>query len=89
MNKELEIRFKSIVGGSNFMTPIVIDYFERGDYIIELSTGNGKFCGLYGYGVTVANTKTNEHCIDLCESFSDANKDIAREKAMEYINSLF
>lgn len=30
MDKTLEYQFKSIVGGSNFMTPEVIDYYKRG-----------------------------------------------------------
>ena len=45
MDKTLEYQFKSIVGGSNFMTPEVIDYYKRGHYVIELSTGSGLFCG--------------------------------------------
>lgn len=85
--QELELMFKGIVGADNFMTPVIIDYFERGSYIIELSTGNGKFCGLYCYGVTIADTKTRKHLIDLSKSFSSPCKDIALKDAMEYIAS--
>ena len=85
--QELELKFKGIVGGDNCMTPVIIDYFERGSYIIELSTGNGKFCGLYCYGVTIADTKTRKHLIDLSNSFSSPSKEIALKDAMEYIDS--
>lgn len=85
--QELELEFKRIVGGNNFMTPVIIDYFERGSYIIELSTGHGKFCGLYCYGVTIADTKTREHLVDLSKNFSSSSKDIALKNAMEYIAS--
>lgn len=85
--QELELEFKRIVGADNFMTPVIIDYFERGSYIIELSTGHGKFCGLYCYGVTIADTNTRKHLIDLSKSFSSSSKEIALKDAMEYINS--
>lgn len=85
--QELELEFKRIVGGDNFMTPVIIDYFERGSYIIELSTGHGKFCGLYCYGVTIADTKKREHLVDLSKSFSSSSKEIALKDAMEYIDS--
>lgn len=88
MDKTLEYQFKSIVGGSNFMTPEVIDYYKRGHYVIELSTGSGLFCGSWCYGVTVANTLFKEHCVDLCKSFSHPNKQIAEREALDYINSL-
>lgn len=85
--QELELEFKRIVGGDNFMTPVIIDYFERGSYIIELSTGHGKFCDLYCYGVTIADTKTREHLVDLSKNFSSSSKDIALKNAMDYIAS--
>ena len=85
--QELELEFKRIVGGDNFMTPVIIDYFERGSYIIELSTGNGKFCGLYCYGVTIADTKTRKHLIDLSKNFSSPCEKIALKNAMDYIAS--
>lgn len=85
---ELELKFKSIVGGSNIFTPKVIGYYERGSYIIELSMSNSLFCGEWAFGVTVANHETKEHCHLLCKSFLNKFKDIGRKKAMEYINSL-
>lgn len=84
----LEMQFKSIVRGSNIFTPEVLNYFERGSYIIELSTSDGLFCGEWAFGVTVANYETNEHCHLLCKSFLSRNRDVAYKDAMDYINSL-
>ena len=66
--------FTSIVKGENFMTPRVHGYYLKGDYIIELSSGD--FMSGRMYGVTVANRVTKTHENALCRSFDklkDAN----------------
>lgn len=85
---DLELKFRRIVKGVNIMTPEVVDYFKRGDYIVELSKGNGQFCGSYCYGVTVANVAENEHCTNLSKGFFNRDKNAALKEAMDYINSL-
>ena len=79
----LEIIFKSVVPHKNFITPDVEGYFERGNYVCELS--RGEFCGIKMYGVTVVDKTTKTHCCDICKSFSGSR---AKEQAMEYIDSL-
>ena len=83
-----KMAFKSIVDGVNFMTPEVVDYFERGKFVAELSTSDDLFCGLHAFGVTVANTKDRKHEISMCRSFLNKDKETARKNALEYINSL-
>ena len=86
--RNLEMAFRSIVAGVNFMTPEVESYFEKGNFIAELSTSDDLFCGLHAFGVTVANTKDRKHEISMCRSFLNKDKETARKNALEYINSL-
>lgn len=85
--ERLERIFKSVLPNKNFMTPCVVGYFKKGNYIIELSTDSVPFCGLHSYGVTVVDTDTMSHCVDLSESFSNKNENVAKREAMEYIES--
>lgn len=86
--KDLRMMFMRILPPVNFMTPYVEGYFEKGEYLIELSTGgySSVLC-CYIFGVTVVNTKTRIHCIDLCKSFVGRTERGTREEAMEYIES--
>ena len=67
--------------GENFMTPNVERYGQQGDFVYELSSGEG-FTGGTIYGVTVVDLRTMKHRNDLSEmfhSYSEAN---------DYINDL-
>lgn len=90
MERDAEATFKSIVDGFNFMTPIVIDYYDLGNRICELSTnarGNMHSKNYFGaklFGVTNIVYKGNKWVRDF-------DKDTAFDKksdAVEYIESL-
>lgn len=87
-NAKLALIFKSIVKGQNIMTPTVVDFYRRGDYICELSTSSEPFMYDYLYGVTVVNERTGEHCVDMSKCFSARTREYAKKKAMDYLDSL-
>lgn len=73
MKNETEGAFKN----ANFMTPVVLGYYQAGRYTFELSKGKG-FTGGNIFGVTVA--KDGKHLEgkgDCCES---------RQKAIEFMD---
>lgn len=70
--------FCTIVGGRNFITPYVIDYYDIKDGACELS--KGKFLDNTLFGVTVV--KNGENRYDLSKCFHSENE------AMDYIKTL-
>lgn len=85
--KNLERKFKSVVPHKNFMTPNVEGYFEKGDYICELSSGY-IFCGLYVFGVTTINAKTMKHESEKSKSFFHCIEEQAKNNALNFIHSI-
>ena len=81
MIKTTSKEFKSVVKGENFMTPMVMSYWISGDYIAELSQGDG-FDGSGIFGVTVVNGETMTHDHEKSMSFAD------HKEALDYIKSL-
>lgn len=85
---ELARIFKSVVKGKNFMTPNVDGFFRRGKYVIELSYSNyNSFCG-YQFGVTIVDARSLTRCFEFDKAFCDENRDDARRKALDYIESI-
>ena len=58
--------FRSVVKGTNFMTPNIISHHKIKGGAVELSSGKG-FSGSTMYGVTVV--KDNKHNTDLSKCF--------------------
>ncbi len=90
MERDAKATFQSVVKGTNFMTPIIISYYDLGNRICELSTnvrGNLRSKHYFGdklFGVTNIVHKGNEWVRDI-------DKDMAFDKeadAVEYIESL-
>lgn len=80
MERDTKATFKSVVDGFNFITPIVIDYYDLGNRICEMSTN----IHMNMFGVTNIIHKGNKWVRDF-------DKDTAFDKesdAIEYIESL-
>lgn len=75
--------FRSIVKGSNFMTPSIIDYKIVSKFVVEVS--HGKFVDTTFFGVTVADMETKTHRKDLsksCENLSDVESYLTELEAV-------
>ena len=83
-----EILFRSIVKGSNFVTPDVLDYIysDNKRYLAELSVS--KIFGNAIYGVTVADVIKRKQADHLSKPFIHEDKNVAYENAIEYIRGL-
>lgn len=77
----LGARFRAILPYKNFLTPTIIIYRYRCDYLIELSYGED-IGGAGMFGVTVVDCKKQEHRRDLCGLFK------TRKEANTHINKL-
>ena len=77
-NSEIHREFS----GTNFLTPTILDYGQRQEYVYELSEGDGIFGGKI-FGVTVRNIKTKQDEHDMSEMFHSLNA------AYRYIDSSF
>lgn len=80
-NDQLSTEFRTVIKGSNFMTPHIVGFWSVGNYVCELSKGND-FSGGRIYGVTVVNRETQERELELDQSFNS----LAQAKA--YMRSL-
>jgi len=74
-------KFKQVVKNRNFMTPELERYGQQGDFVYELSSGQG-MTGNTVYGVTVVDLRTKEHRHDLSNMFH------SYKEANDYINDL-
>ena len=83
-----EILFRSIVKGSNFVTPDVLDYIysDNKRYLAELSVS--KIFGNAIYGVTVVDVIERKQAEHLSKPFIHEDKNAAYENAIEYIRGL-
>lgn len=72
--------FNQVVRGKNIITPRVRGYYQNGNYLMELSEGEG-FNGEPVYGVTVVNIAYKEHEHDLSKMF------FSRKEAESYMNT--
>ena len=83
-----EILFRSIVKGSNFVTPNVVDYIysDNMKYIAELSVS--KIFGKAIYGVTVVNVSARKKAEHLSKPFLDEDRAVAYSQAINYIKNL-
>lgn len=77
---DLEHKFRKVLPHKNFMTPTVMSFRQKGDYIIELSKGEG-INGRDLFGVTVVNMHTKEHEHEMSTCFQ------SYEACNEYINN--
>ena len=75
-------RFRGIVPGANPITPVVIKFVEKGDYIIELSEDCGSSSYSRIFGVTVVNYKEKVKDDDLSRGFAH------KREAEAYIDSI-
>jgi len=73
--------FQSVTPSKNVMTPHIMGFLRRGDYVIELSRGKGIFTP-FMYGVTVVNLLTKKQGYDLSACFD------TEQEARDYINTL-
>ena len=83
-----EILFRSIVKGSNFVTPDVLDYIysDNKRYLAELSVS--KIFGNAIYGVTVVDVVKRKPAEHLNKPFIHEDKNAAYDNAIEYIRGL-
>ena len=82
-NEEL---FTSVLKGRNFVTPKVISFERKGDYVCEVS--HGRMFSNHIVGVTVVNAVKKERAMEFDKSFTEATLNRALKKATEYINNL-
>lgn len=75
----LGFKFRSIVKGSNFVTPFVKGYTKIKNYIVEITTGN-KFIDLTPFGITVVIDELRNNKLSTCV--------YSMEEVEEYINNL-
>lgn len=83
-NINMEIFF-AVRKGVNVVTPDIISYERKGDYVIEVS--KGRFLDSYLFGVTVVNAITRVAEWDKDKCFSARTEREAYLEAMEYVNS--
>jgi hypothetical protein len=73
--------FKQVVKGKNPLTPEIMAYYTSGDYLVELSRGEGFGEGDV-YGVTVVDSKTMQHNHNKSDMF------YSRTGAVNYIKEI-
>jgi len=83
---ELRNKFSAILGGHNFITPVIVDYVQKGKYICEISKEYYPVDHLVG--VTVVDTKAKERCIDKDKCFTGRTFDESIQKARDYIETI-
>ncbi len=79
--KSAQTIFRSIVKNKNFMTPDVVSFKRRGNYVFEIASG--EFMGKPIFGVTVVNVKELKHDHDLSKGGFES-----LELAEEYMESI-
>lgn len=82
----LREKFAKILGGFNFITPVIVDYVQRGRYICEIS--KEQYPAEHLVGVTIVDTVNKERCMDKDTSFTGKTWDESMQKAYSYIESL-
>lgn len=80
-------KFRKVKPIQNFLTPDVEGYFQKGNYICELSSG-GEFCGKYIFGVSVINEQTMQYEEEKSKCFLHPNEEQAKNDALNYIHNL-
>lgn len=86
LENPLRKKFTEILGGFNFITPVIDDYVQRGKYICEIT--KELYPTEHLVGVTVVDTMNKERCTDKDMSFTGKTWDESMRKAYLYIESL-
>lgn len=80
----------------NFMTPIIITYFQIDGYFVEVSTSDSTFCGLHMIGfTTLRGIKENREYVDgkiideLCFCHSSDSKNSIEYTAKQEFHERF
>ena len=86
LENPLRKEFAKILGGFNFITPVLVDYVRKGRYICEIS--KEQYPTEHLVGVTIVDTVNKERCMDKDTSFTGKTWDESMQKAYSYIESL-
>lgn len=78
---EIGTRFKSIYPKPNFMSPKLLDYIDRGKYLVEISGGKG-FDDKPIFGVTVISSDAKTKHSELNQMFYNYNEAIKYMEAL-------
>ena len=74
--------FRRVLPHKNFLTPKVLNYYNAGDYEIELSEGDGLYSKPI-YGVTFVDIVAQKHLSDISHMFESS------KEAMDYIRTFY